>query len=267
MSSQKETQYNTLHNLYTGSSVMNITSIDNYKKCMISISPALDGAKGKPKKGEQKFDYSKKKNFVLEAAEAKNIILFFNKCQSKKDNGSVTTSLIHSFQDENTILKYGKSEKGMFFIAINKDKKNISYTFNGSKQKVYLGEEQEDIVIPAELELFKDILQTFITKSIENFDSNNSTMNKNSKSKSDDDDEDEDERPKKSSSKNQKKKSFDDDEDEDDEEEKKYSPKKKQSKKSFDDEDEDEEEEKPKKSSSKNQKKKSFDDDEDEDDY
>jgi flagellar biosynthesis GTPase FlhF len=236
---------------------------------MISISPALDGAKGKPKKGEQKFDYSKKKNFVLEAAEAKNIILFFNKCQSKKDNGSVTTSLIHSFQDENTILKYGKSEKGMFFIAINKDKKNISYTFNGSKQKVYLGEEQEDIVIPAELELFKDILQTFITKSIENFDSNNSTMNKNSKSKSDDDDEDEDEdeRPKKSSSKNQKKKSFDDDEDEDDEEEKKYSPKKKQSKKSFDDEDEDEEEEKPKKSSSKNQKKKSFDDDEDEDDY
>jgi flagellar biosynthesis GTPase FlhF len=235
---------------------------------MISISPALDGAKGKPKKGEQKFDYSKKKNFVLEAAEAKNIILFFNKCQSKKDNGSVTTSLIHSFQDENTILKYGKSEKGMFFIAINKDKKNISYTFNGSKQKVYLGEEQEDIVIPAELELFKDILQTFITKSIENFDSNNSTMNKNSKSKSDDDDEDEEEeKPKKSSSKNQKKKSFDDDEDEDDEEEKKYSPKKKQSKKSFDDEDEDEEEEKPKKSSSKNQKKKSFDDDEDEDDY
>jgi hypothetical protein len=161
-----EKSFKQMGQFFNNTSTLTALNVDSYTTLMISIAPiSEDATKGKPKKGEGRYNYDEKINFSLSPQEALGIIMFFKEIE----DGTFSTSFLHNFSDIISTFAFGRSKQGAAFVSITKNKKTIRFTFNGQKLKVTNSskETSEDTYFEFELNYFLKILDIFIEKNIE----------------------------------------------------------------------------------------------------
>ena len=171
-----EKSFKQMGQFFNNTSTLTALNVDSYTTLMISIAPiSEDATKGKPKKGETRYNYDEKINFSLSPQEALGVIMFFKEIE----DGTFSASFLHNFSDIISTFAFGRSKQGAAFVSITKNKKTVRFTFNGQKLKVTNSnkETSEDTYFEFELNYFLKILEIFIEKNIEAKENKVSTFN------------------------------------------------------------------------------------------